>query len=119
MKSWSTSYRGGEVMKEIEMTEEEWYAEYKPMVNRIDDTGGAAFDDGEGGTMFETYGNELAYVLSCTARDQVWTLHDGDNGGYFITSGYHLCNRVGYFITEKPVEKGVEVQITLEAPNGE
>ena len=51
--------------------------------------------------MFETFGNELEFVLNALKRrpKRVWTLVDGDNGTSWITAGYHLVNRVGYFVT--------------------
>jgi hypothetical protein len=33
----------------------------------------------------------------------VWTYVDGDDGTY-VTNGYHLVNRIGYFITEVPYD---------------
>lgn len=51
--------------------------------------------------MFETFGNELEFVLNALKRrpKRVWTLVDGDNGTSWITAGYHLVNRAGYFVT--------------------
>ena len=34
--------------------------------------------------------------------DCIWTYADGDDGTY-ICSGYHVVNRIGYYISEKPV----------------
>jgi len=75
----------------------EWCLKYEVMSNHL--TGG--IDD-----KFETYGKELGYVLSIanTEPARVWTLVDGDDGNLYITSGYHLVNRVNYFITHKPCE---------------
>lgn len=76
------------------MNYDEWEREYQPKPNHLckgDDT-----------YMFETYGIELGYVLGVAdiEPDRVWTLVDGDCGTYII-NGYHLVNRIGYFITEK------------------
>lgn len=78
-----------------QMTYEEWNEEFVPMVNPFDTN--ASFD----GTMFETYDKELGFVLgvnSCSPY-KVWTYVDGD-GGTYIVDGYHLVNRIGYFITQ-------------------
>jgi hypothetical protein len=76
---------------------EAWEAKYKPMQNHIDKTN---YD------RFETYGDELDYVLNIanTEPRRVWTLVDGDDGNLYIVDGYHLVNRVNYFVTEKPLE---------------
>jgi hypothetical protein len=76
---------------------EAWDAKYQPMDNHIDTNAG---------DKFETYGEELDYVLSIanTEPARVWTLVDGDDGNLYITSGYHLVNRVNYFITHNPCE---------------
>jgi hypothetical protein len=72
-----------------------WDAKYQPMDNHFD-----------GADKFETYGVDLDYVLSIanTEPARVWTLVEGDDGNLYITSGYHLVNRINYFITHKPCE---------------
>jgi hypothetical protein len=80
---------------------EAWERKYQPMQNHID---ASAYDK------FETYGEELDYVLSIanTEPARVWTLVEGDDSNLYITSGYHLVNRLNYFITEKPCENEYE-----------
>jgi hypothetical protein len=74
-----------------EITESEWSAKYRPIKNKFvkDDT-----------TSFETYGEELDYVC-LQPHSTVWTEVDGDDGVY-IVAGYHLANRIQYYITEIP-----------------
>lgn len=74
-----------------------WEQKYNPIKNHIDKDA----DD-----KFEPYDKELEYVLSIanTEPARVWTLVDGDDGNLYITSGYHLVNRLGYFITANPCE---------------
>ena len=57
----------------------------------------------------------LEYVLSIAKTDpnRVWTLSDGDDGNMYISSGYHLVNRINYFITAVPLESSVPY---LEVP---
>ena len=74
----------------IEMTESEWANKYGLLPNHITNDGNS----------FETYGEELAYVCQ-QPNSTVWTEMDGDNGVY-IVSGYHLANRIQYYITELP-----------------
>jgi hypothetical protein len=79
------------------ITFEKWAEEFKPTTNHMDDN--ASYD----GAMFETYGDELDHVRVAD-KFNIWTLISGDNGSTWIISGYHLVNRMGYFITEKPFE---------------
>ena len=74
-----------------------WDAKYQPIQNH--------FDPKEG-IKFETYGEELDYVLKIayTEPKKIWTLVDGDDGNLYIASGYHLVNRINYFITHNPCE---------------
>jgi len=76
---------------------EAWHNKYQPIQNHIDTNAG---------DKFETYGKELDYVLSIanTEPARVWTLVDGDDGNLYVTSGYHLVNRINYFITHNPCE---------------
>jgi hypothetical protein len=69
-----------------------WEAKYKPVTNQFDGT-----------DKFETYGEELDFVRAQDPRC-IWTLVDGDDGNLYIVDGYHLVNRLNYFITEVPFE---------------
>lgn len=77
------------------LTIEAWNARYRPEYNFLSPEK-ASFD----GVMFETYGDEVAYVENVSPR-RVWTYVDTDNGGLAIINGYHLVNRIGYFVTEE------------------
>ena len=87
-------------MFEWEKELEDWEAKYQPIKNHI------ASEKGEDDDKFETFGRELEYVLSIanTEPRRVWTLVDGDDGNLYIVDGYHLVNRVNYFITKNPLE---------------
>ena len=87
-------------MFEWEKELEDWEAKYQPIKNHI------ASEKGEDDDKFETFGKELEYVLSIanTEPRRVWTLVDGDDGNLYIVDGYHLVNRVNYFITKNPLE---------------
>ena len=54
-----------------------------------------------GERMFETFGPELEFVRSCP-ENKVWTLMDDDEGNVVVTTGFHVVNRIGYYVTEKP-----------------
>ena len=78
-------------------SEEEFDSKYHPVKNHMD--GNAAYD----GCMFETFGDEIQYVLSInkTAPKKVWTIIDNNDGWTGICAGYHIVNRLGYMITEE------------------
>ena len=71
-----------------------WLRDFKPTTNSLAQR--APF----GGTMYETYGDELEEIREA-ADDYVWTLVDAD-GKLYVESGFHYVNRLGYFITQKP-----------------
>lgn len=73
---------------------EDWEAKYRPIKNHIDPSN----DD-----KFETYGAELEFVRAQDSR-HIWTLVEGDDDNLYITNGYHLVNRLNYFVTEVPFE---------------
>jgi hypothetical protein len=79
-----------------------WEEKYQPIKNQYTQKQNGEFVEDK----FETYGEELDYVLSIanTEPKRVWTLVDGDNGNLYIVDGYHLVNRVNYFITKNPFE---------------
>jgi len=80
------------------MNYDQWADKYKPKTNHLR-------RDDEETELFETFGVELGYVLAMadTQPARVWTLVDGD-GGTYVINGYHLVNRIAYFITEEPFE---------------
>lgn len=87
----------------LSQTKDAWEAKYKPIQNHLDED--AAYD----GNMFETFGAEREYVRALAQHEtdclRVWTLIESENGSS-IMSGYqyYLVNRMGYFVTELPVE---------------
>lgn len=80
------------------MNYDQWTEKYKPIKNWLNKDD---FDI----DFFETYGVEIGVVLGVNRFNpkQVWTLVDGNEGAW-ITSGYHLVNRIKYFITKIPFE---------------
>jgi hypothetical protein len=96
----------------IEMDFDEWCDTYKPIINHIDTN--ASFDNGDGGTMFETYGDEVAFVKE-QPEDRIWTYGDGDDGGSYVWNGWSFVNRIGYFITEVPCPPDTTIQIKVSS----
>ena len=94
----------------IQLTEDEWFEQFKPIPNHLDEN--ASFNDGEQGYMFETYGDEVEFVKSQDSN-RIWTYSDGDDGGTYISDGYHVVNRIGYFVTTVPYDDSQYYQIQL------
>jgi hypothetical protein len=94
----------------IEMDFDEWCEQYKPIVNHIDNN--ASFDNGEGGIMFETYGDEVEFVKS-QSPDKIWMYGDGDDGAGYLWNGWGFVNRIGYFITEVPCPPNTTIQVLV------
>jgi hypothetical protein len=88
------------------LTEDDFLARFKPVPNHIDPSRG--FD----GCMFETFGEELAYVQG-QDRNFVWTILDCD-GQLLIESGFHFVNRLGYLIATVPTEPDHTYSVACE-----
>ena len=94
------------------LTYDTWETRFKPIRNHLN------VNAPWGGLMFETYDAELMHVLlyanghmGRAGSRKVWTLAEGDDGELVICEGYHLCNRLGYFITEKPAKVGEQYNV--------
>jgi len=85
-----------------ELTYEEWLDKYKPIKNHL------VKDDS---ISFETYGDEVIFVCD-QPNSTVWTEMDGDNGVYLV-QGYHLVNRIAYYVTEVPWTDADDYTITI------
>ena len=92
----------------IEMDFDEWVDTYKPIPNNIVED--SSFD----GTMFETYGDEVAFVKKADPS-YIWMYGDGDDGGTYIWNGWHIVNRIGYFITEVPCPADTTIQVKVSS----
>jgi hypothetical protein len=90
------------------MNFDEWCATYKPIPNNIVED--SSFD----GTMFETYGAEVAFVKKADPA-YIWMYGDGDDGGSYIWNGWHIVNRIGYFITEVPCPADTTIQVKVSS----
>lgn len=93
------------------ISDDDFYRLYKPVKNPFVRFG--AWD----GCMLETFGLELEHVRETLAVDpnKVWTVLDCD-GELILSSGYHHVNRMGYVLTEIPVEDGLMVTVEDDDP---
>jgi len=65
-----------------------WLEKFKPILD----------EDGQP-RMFGTYGIDLLQVRN-TVTNKIWTLVEEE--GLYLCKGYHLVNRLNYFICEVP-----------------
>jgi hypothetical protein len=111
--------------KQIELTEAEFDAKYTPQINHIvraetpsniDDEDICSFS----GTMYETYDKELEYVLEMAKENRVVTIIEGEDeegedgemhSTLYYASGYHLVNRLGFLVVDKPLEEEFNIKL--------
>jgi len=90
---------------ENEISEDEFESRFPLLANHLDSN--ASWN----GCMFETFGQEVAFVLRQDPRT-VWTLVD-DDGRDALLSGCHSVNRIGYFISTLPVPDGAAFEVRM------
>ena len=90
----------------LEISEEAFDAKYPLVPNHLDPN--AAWD----GCLFETYGEELAFVRQQDPR-YVWTLVDGCDGDQCVVSGIQLVNAIGYVISKIAVPAGAFIEVRI------
>lgn len=93
-------------MKSLEITEDQFLDQYKPIINPLVED--ASYE----GCMFETFGLELGLIHSALERTplKIWTICDCD-GELIICSGFSYVNRMGYLITENPVPEDTSISV--------
>lgn len=78
------------------LTYDQWFEQYKPQLNHIMPS--------EDNYIYETYSDELNYILKLKDTKNIWTLIESDYNDQWIIPGIHIVNRMGYFVTENPWE---------------
>ena len=98
--------------KNIIQTDDHFCEKYNCINNTINYNAGFNYNKlNDYGCMFETYGEELEFVMKQNPNN-IWTIIDGDDDLYIVT-GYHIVNRLGYLITEEPfISEDEEYKIT-------
>jgi hypothetical protein len=102
----------------IELAEDAFDEQYPLLPNHLNPNAGWAYGDLGGGCLFETYGEELAFIRQQDPRT-IWTLIDGDDGDLCVTSGFHFVNRIGYLVSSIPVPAGTFIEVRLPVPSDE
>lgn len=95
------------------LTEDEFDSQFTPIKNHLDNN--ASFD----GCLFETYSPDIDFVLEKSLENRVVTIIECDDeiinkkrhNVMVYASGYHLVNRLGFLILDKPYDEEFEVII--------
>jgi primosomal protein N'' len=92
------------------VTYDDFVGTFRPIANSFDKN--ASFD----GYMFETYGQELDFVLDTAKHNsnRVWTIVEGDDGELYIVNGYHLVNRMGYIVTASLFNSSTNIEVLCD-----
>jgi predicted nuclease with TOPRIM domain len=108
------------------ITEEQFEAMFTPQINHIErGLADASIEDEDicsfSGTMYETFGADLEYVLEMNKQKRVVTIIEGDqdtigddgeeHATIYYASGYHLVNRLGFLVLDKPYTYEFEVRL--------
>jgi hypothetical protein len=102
----------------LKLTEDEFDGQYDLVPNHLNPNASWTYGEGNG-CLFETYGEELAFVRGQDPRT-VWTLVDGtEDDATYLLSGFHLVNRIGYLISRSPVPDGTYAEVRIPSPSGE
>ncbi len=94
----------------IQLTEAEFDARFPLVTNHLNPHASWTFD-GSRGCLFETFGEELAFVQQQHPQN-IWTLVDGEDGDLYLISGCHFVNRIGYLVSTVPVPEGATYKYT-------
>ena len=96
---------------QIRITEDDFHSTYPLVPNHIDTNASWTYGDGPG-CLFETYGEQLAFVRRQHPR-AIWTLVEVDDDKDCILSGYHLVNRIGYLISAVPFPEDAYIEVPI------
>ncbi len=94
------------------MQKSEWIAKYKPKEFSFGSESGVHVNTHEDGVTFTRIGKSqpgFGEVVRA-APDVIWTELEV-NGLSYISSGFHVVNAVGYFLTESPFEGDIEIEL--------
>jgi hypothetical protein len=94
----------------IQLTEEQFDKQY-PQIDNIIDKNYSSFNN----KMYETYGEELDFVIKMAKENRVITIVESESESEFMNlcylSGFHTVNRLGYLISENKINVNFEVKL--------
>ncbi len=96
----------------IELTERAFERQYKLLPNHLNPNASWEYGDSGAGCLFETFGEEIAFVRQQEPRT-IWTLIGGGDGDLYVVSGCHFANRLGYLVSKAPVPAGVVIEVHI------
>ena len=96
--------------EELELDVDTFVERFRPVPNHLNPDAPYSCD-GNNGALFETYGEEYAFVRSYPTA-HIWTLVATQDGDYLV-SGNHYVNRSGYVLTELPVPDKANIVVSL------
>lgn len=87
-----------------ELTEEQWFDEFEPVME----------EGADGSLKLFEWKSDTEVLSEACAQDRIWTMMSDDNGDLCISEGNRLVNRLHNLVTKKPWEPGVEYYVKLE-----
>lgn len=100
----------------IVLTPYEFIEKYQPLSNHIRPVVGCEGWTGnveDNGVMFETYGEEKAFVFS-QPKNLVWSYVEGRNNGIYITNAFvDWKTPIGYLVCRVPYNIATDIQVEV------
>ena len=93
-------------MRKIKLTDEQWFDEYKPHMDKENK-----------GRVKEYCWNEHRYILDKIDPKYIWTLIGIGDNATIIMNGWCHTNRLGIYITKKAWTRNAETTVSWVAPN--
>lgn len=94
----------------IEMTEDEFDAQYELLKNYLNPNSSWAFGDGLG-CLFETFGEEFEFVRRQDPAT-VWPLLNGEDGDLYVVNCCRFADRLGYLVSTVARLEGLHTRST-------
>ncbi len=96
-------------METKQMTFEEWFDKYKPLLNPLNKVKKEQDDED-----YQVYWGTLEendFLNDNKGESRIWTVVEGDRDSLYLQSGYHRVNRMYHFVTEVPYEEEFQIEI--------
>ena len=91
----------GEAVVVKQLTEDEFYTQYKPIPNPRD---GSDFWD-----------PDIDYqTIHKAYQGHIWTVVDGEDDSTLVLSGWHVVNRFAFMLTERPWDISEDITVELD-----
>lgn len=91
-----------------QLTFDAWWDTYLPDTD----------EDGCVSRLYETYGDDLETVRKADPHT-VWTVVNADYEHDYILNGFHVVNRVGFFLTTGRWNEGDDIEVHITEGNNQ